>query len=291
MEFLHEKMKAGLVLPRYAVRTQQEDVREARRYADHFMLSPAAMGTDEVQRYLLHLVQVRNVNPSTYKMVVASVRFLYQVRLERQGVAVRIPWPKVPQPLPVVLTGSEVKALLGAIRVVKYRAIAVTMYCAGLRVTGPCDLQCAHINCGQMVIHARHGKRRRCRYVMRPERLLGMLRVPGLSERANATPLFPGQRRARIVGSDTVRTAIMESADPAVPGKRVTPIVASALLCQASAGGPDGHARDAGAAGPSFDSDDGTAYPGQHPIDRAGAETVGRAGDQKTKTAGIAGVA
>lgn len=225
MGFLREKMKADLELRGYAVRTQGEYVREARRFAAHFMLSPAVMGRDEIRRYLLHLVRVRKVHPSTHKMVVASLRFLYQVTLERPEVAVHIPWPKVPRPLPVVLSGSEVEAVFGAIRVTKYRAVAMTMYGAGLRVTEACELQCGDIDSARMVIHVRKGKGRRERYVMLPERLLGMLRAYWRSERPNGPQLFPGQRRARTVHVETVRTAIRKAAASTVPDKRVTPHV------------------------------------------------------------------
>ena len=218
-------MKADLVLRGYAIRTQEEYVREARRFAAHFMRSPAQMGLDDVRRYLLHLVRVRQVHASTHKMVVASLRFLYLVTLDRPEVAVRIPWPKVPRPLPVVLSGSEVEALFGAIRVTKYRAIAMTMYGAGLRVTEAVELQCADIDSRRMVIQVRHGKGRRDRYVVLPERLLSMLRAYWCAERPDGPQLFPGQRNARTVNVDTVRTAVRNAAAVSVPDKRVTPHV------------------------------------------------------------------
>jgi integrase/recombinase XerD len=43
--------------------------------------------------------------------------------------------------LPEVLSGTEVAALLAAVRNPKYRGILITMYAAGLRVAEACRLQ------------------------------------------------------------------------------------------------------------------------------------------------------
>ena len=222
MGFLRDKMRADLELRGYSIRTQREYVREAKRFAGHYMKSPCQMGLDEAERYILHLLRVRKVRPATHKMVVASLRFLYRVTLDRVDVAVRIPWPKVPCPLPVVLSGSEIEAVLGAIRVMKYRAVVMTMYGAGLRVSEACVLECGDIDGRRKVIRV-HGKGDRERYVLLPDRLLRMLREYWRVERPTGPELFPGQQGARTVSDDTIRKALRAAAAVGAPGRRVTP--------------------------------------------------------------------
>ncbi len=79
------------------------------------MRSPAEMDWEEVRAFLVHKRDVDGISPSTQKVYVASLKFLYQKTLDRPEVM--RPWcmPKVPEKLPVVLGGSEVEALLGAL--------------------------------------------------------------------------------------------------------------------------------------------------------------------------------
>jgi hypothetical protein len=53
MGLLHDQMKADLELRGYAERTKQEYLREARRFAAHYMRSPAVMGIEELRCYFL----------------------------------------------------------------------------------------------------------------------------------------------------------------------------------------------------------------------------------------------
>ena len=49
-------------------------------------------------------------------------------------------------------------------------------YAAGLRVAEVCGLKVEDIDSSRMVIHVRHGKGSKARYVMLPVELLGILR-------------------------------------------------------------------------------------------------------------------
>src|SRR5947209_14268381 len=116
------------------------------------------------------------MGPAGHKMYVAALRFLYGVTLGRPEVAARLPWPRVPSKLPDILAGGEVERLLEALDSLKYRAIVMTAYGAGLRISEVCTLCSRDIDSGRGLIHVRDGKRGRDRFVMLSPRLLRCLR-------------------------------------------------------------------------------------------------------------------
>ena len=76
----------------------------------------------------------KSPGPSTTRPSPHSLKFLYEVTLERPGVLQRIRCPKQPKKLPIVLSTDETARFFAAILGVKHRAILMTAYAAGLRV-------------------------------------------------------------------------------------------------------------------------------------------------------------
>src|SRR5262249_51370916 len=136
---------------------------------------PEEMGEREVRQYLLYLAMDKQVSPSTQKMYVASIKFLYTETLHRPEVVARIPWPKVRQKLPPILSGTETDKLLEAMESTKYRAIVMPAYGCGLRISEVCGLRVGDIDSKRMLILV-HGKGGRDQYVPLPERVLFALR-------------------------------------------------------------------------------------------------------------------
>jgi site-specific recombinase XerD len=225
MGMLRDKMKADLKLRRYRSGTIDNYLLCARRFAAFHHRSPAEMGEEEMRRFLLHLVEERRIGPAGHKMHVAALKFLYGVTLERPEVAVRVPWPKVPVKLPDILDGSEVERLLAAIASLAHRAIAMTAYGAGLRISEACSLRITDIDSKRGVIHVRDGKRGRDRYVMLSQRLLGFLRDYWRAVHPAGPELFPASTKSGVVSPQSVRSAIRKAVAKAKITKRVTPHV------------------------------------------------------------------
>jgi len=220
---LRDRMLADLQLRFYRPGTQQAYLACARRYAAYYMVSPARLGAEDARAYLVHLVQEKKASAATLKMNVAALKFLYTHTLGRPEVVAAIPWPRVRSTLPVILSGTEVEAFLAAVRVLKYRAIAMTMYGTGLRVQETCRLGVGDIDSRRGLIHVRDGKRGRDRYVMLAERLLLVLREYWRATRPEGSYLFSGTRADRPIEPESVRRAIREAAAAAGLVKRVTP--------------------------------------------------------------------
>lgn len=222
---VRDKMIEDLQLRGYAPATCKQYVDCARAFVAYHRRPPGQMGEREVRDFLLHLAMEKKVGPATRKMHVAGIKFLYEVTLRRPEVVAAIPWPKVVQALPDILSGSEVLALLGAIDSVKYRAIVMTTYGSGLRIGEVCSLKVDDIDSKRMVIHVRQGKGGRDRYVLLPERVLFTLRRYWVVERPRRPWLFPGQRPDTCISASAVRQHLRMAVMKAQIAKAVTPHV------------------------------------------------------------------
>lgn len=220
-----DKMKADLKLRRYREGTIVQYLSCAKKFVAFHHRPPDELGLAEVEKFLLHLVEEQHIGPAGHKTHVAAIRFLYGVTLGQPEVAVRVPWPRVPIKLPDILDGSEVERLLEAIESIKQRAIVMTAYGAGLRISEVCTLCVADIDSLRGVIHVRDGKRGRDRFVMLSPRLLTCLREYWRAERPRGPALFPGSSPDQVVAPKTVRQALRQAAEKAGIRKHVTPHV------------------------------------------------------------------
>ena len=96
-------------------------------------MSPADLGPEELRTYLTHLVEQR-ISFSYFNMIVAALRFLYTVTLERDWAVPRLPYQKQERRLPTVLSPEEVRRFLDTVPDLKMRTVLITAYATGLRV-------------------------------------------------------------------------------------------------------------------------------------------------------------
>lgn len=190
---LRDQMPADLQLRNYSRDTTDHYIRCATQFAAHFWRSPHEMGEEEIRQFMLHLVHVRAASPSVHKMYVPALKFLYRVTLNRPQEVERIPYPKIPKALPTVLSPDEVRAVLDAVRSIKYRAILTTAYATGMRISEVCGLRCAgDIDSTRMLIHVRCAKGGKDRCIMLSKSLLHLLRQYYSQDRLQGPYLFPG---------------------------------------------------------------------------------------------------
>src|SRR5213592_650319 len=173
---LRDRMDADLRLRGLSENTRRLYLRCARDFTAYCGRSPAAVGTEEVRAFLRHLVDTRRA-PSTCGGYAAALRFLYDTTLDRPAVAARIPRRRVPERLPTILSPAEVERLLAAVHAPKHRAILMTAYGTGLRVSEIVALQTTDIDAERLLIRVRAGKGGRDRDVPLSARLLAVLRA------------------------------------------------------------------------------------------------------------------
>lgn len=190
MNTLRSQMQADMVLRGLAPRTQQHYIAAVKGLAAHYHRSPDALCQDEVQRYLLHLIEERKLAwPSTNQMACA-LRFFYHVTLARPDTEFIIPNRRVPAKLPEILSREEVQRILDACSNLRRRTLLTTTYAAGLRVTETCALKVADIDSERMMLRVAGGKGGKDRYTLLSPALLDLLRQYWRSARPSDW-LFP----------------------------------------------------------------------------------------------------
>ena len=187
---LRRRMIDDMSLRNFTPKTIQAYVRSVARFALYFLTSPDRLGPEHIRAYLLYLLQVRHVSLSYYRGTRSALRFFYRVTLGRGDVSESVVPVRQPRALPVVLSLDEVARFFAAILNFKHRAILMTAYAAGLRVSEVTHLRVAEFDSSRMVIRVRQGKGQKDRYVMLSPRLLGILRAY-LEGRSAPCPALP----------------------------------------------------------------------------------------------------
>jgi integrase/recombinase XerD len=190
---VRDRMEADLRLRNLRPNTQAAYLTTAKALAAWHRRSPELLGAEDVRAFLVHLQTDRHVSASTLCVYLAALRFLFCVTLGRPEVMASFASPRVVQTLPRVLSGTEVLALLRSISSLKYRALATTLYGAGLRVSEACRLQVGDIDSARGIIRVRDGKGGKDRNVMLGDSLLSTLRAYWAAVRPPLPYLFPSR--------------------------------------------------------------------------------------------------
>ena len=197
MTELRKRMIECLQLRGLSERTQDSYVRAVRQLAEHYHKSPDLISEEELRQYFLFIKNVKHYSRNTMTIAICGVRFLYQHTLNRNWAIFGIVRPAPEKKLPVILSKKEVRQILSCLRLPRYQVCLKTIYSCGLRLQEGTNLQVADIDSARMMIHVRHGKGAKDRYVPLPERTLALLRQYW-KQHHNPVLLFPAEGRDHI---------------------------------------------------------------------------------------------
>jgi site-specific recombinase XerD len=217
---LRRRMTDDLVLHNRSPKTIRLYIHWVADFARHFHASPERLGPEHVRSYLLHLVQERQASCNVQKQARLALQFLYRVTLGRDWVVEKLARPKAPKTLPVVLSRDEMARFLDALQNPKHRALLMTAYAGGLRLSEVAHLRLEDIDSARMIIHVRQGKGHKDRDVMLSPRLLAVLRAYWATDRPRPY-LFPGRQSDRPVSPRTVQMVCRRALEASGLGKHV----------------------------------------------------------------------
>jgi integrase len=120
---------------------------------------------EDVRRYRLHLASSGAGTP-TINGTVATLRFFFNVTLDRADLAKHLSFVHEPRKLPVVLSPEEVVRFLEAAPSIKYKAALSVAYGAGLRVSEVVSLKISDVDSKRMMLRVEQGKGRKDRHAM-----------------------------------------------------------------------------------------------------------------------------
>jgi len=140
-------------------------------------LNPQELTQDEICQYILYLRQVYNSGYTKIRMLVFSVKFLFNNIFNRPYDLPSDLYPRKEYKLPLVMTQDEVSLLLSVTENLKSRTILELYYSTGMRCDELRHLKITDIDSANMQIRINHGKGRRQRYVLLSKRVLDLLRM------------------------------------------------------------------------------------------------------------------
>jgi integron integrase len=177
----------------YSIRTERTYLDWIKRYIlFHDKRHPKDMGASEVTAFLTHLAVVGQVSSSTQNQALSAILFLY-----REVLGIELPWlndvvrAKLPQRLPMVLTRSEVRAILDRLSD-DYALMGQLLYGTGMRLMECVRLRVKDVDFERLEILIRDGKGAKDRITMLPGSIVPLLQAHLLKRRA----LFDDDGRA-----------------------------------------------------------------------------------------------
>jgi integrase/recombinase XerD len=200
---LRERMQHDLVVRGMSPRTQEAYLAAVKGLAQHYRQRPDTLSAQQVEGYVRHLIEQRHLAPNSVRVAVFGLRFFYTVTLKRP--AFILPLPKGVTKLPAVLSREEVARLLASTATLRERALLMTTYGGGLRVSEVVRLRVGDIDAQRDMLRIEQGKGRKDRYTLLGPRLLAELRHYWQVYRPVRPWLFPQRRKAAPMDPTTAQ--------------------------------------------------------------------------------------
>ncbi len=131
---------------------------------------------EEIVLYLQYLVTERKVSTSYQNQSINAIKFYYERVMGGRRKVYLIERPREEKYLPEVLSQEEVKLLLNATDNLKHKAILMTIYSGGLRVSEAVNLKIKDIDSNRMQIRVSQSKGKKDRYTLLSKKALEILR-------------------------------------------------------------------------------------------------------------------
>lgn len=201
---LQDQMRMDLELKNLSPRTRSCYLTWMRSFALHFHRSPDELGEPEIRDYLYYLIQEKKASQAGVSQAYSALKFFYETTLKQDWNGFRIPRVQKGKRLPVVLSQQEIRAIFSVIRNLKHRAVLMTIYSAGLRISEALHLKVADIDSQRMTIRVQQGKGQKDRYTLLAQRTLEVLRDYWKEYRPQGW-LFPGKPESEPLSVSAVQ--------------------------------------------------------------------------------------
>lgn len=218
---LRQRMLEELQRRNYSSKTIRLYLRHVAEFAKHFRRPPDQLGAEDIRRYQLFLIQEKKLAWSSYNQIVCALRFFYAKTLQRAFLLQEIPFPRMEQRLPTILSREEVAKILTVPQHLKTRALLMTIYATGVRRSEAAHLRVNDIDSARMTITVR-GKGQKDRLVMLSPVLLQTLRQYWRHNKPKQW-LFPGKNRDQPISDNDVFAVFQNAVCRAGITKKVSP--------------------------------------------------------------------
>jgi integrase len=142
------------------------------------------MGEQEIRDFLLHLLEAGR-SSGTMNIYNSALRFLYGAVIQRNLNYQMIPRRRIHRELPTIMSKSELVKFFSAIDNLRDKAIFMTVYGSGLRISEIVHLRVQDIDSENMRLFVHQGKGGKDRYTLLSQANLELLRNYWMEYRPN----------------------------------------------------------------------------------------------------------
>jgi site-specific recombinase XerD len=172
------KFQAMLQLKGYSLSTQKTYCCEFHRLLRLLgAVSVNDLTKQHIMSYLLWLIKKKRYSEAHVHTAVNAIKFYFEQVEKRPREFYDLPRPKKPLKLPSILAEEEMVSLINNTDNLKHKALLMTAYSAGLRVSELVGLKIANVDSKRMMILIEQGKGKKDRMVPLSPRLLDTLRL------------------------------------------------------------------------------------------------------------------
>ena len=173
-----------------------------------------------IVEFLRYLVNERNISGSYQNQSINAIKFYFERVRGGERKIYTIDRPRKEILLPEVLSEEEVVKILNATENLKHKAIFMTIYSAGLRISELINLRIKDIDSGRMQIRIEQAKGKKDRYSLLSEKTLAILRKY-VTEYKPKVWLFEGLDGEKY-SSSSIQANLKKSVDKVGIKKRIT---------------------------------------------------------------------
>ena len=202
MSPLRQKMTDAMCQRGFSIRTHKSYIEAVAKFSRFHQKSLAQASDDDLARYFEHLVRDCKLSPSTCRVYWGALRFLFEKVLDQPTVMRKVVLPKRGQQLPGLLSAKEVRSLVSATDNLKHRAMLLTCYGCGLRVSELVSLHVRDIDGERRILRVEKGKGNKDRDVDLSAATLDLLRRYW-SEYRPTDWLFPNENTQNALSVST----------------------------------------------------------------------------------------
>lgn len=224
-ESLLERMREKIILRALSPHTMKNYLNHIKVFLGDIgkTVNPMDMTKSDIERYLLKRHEQHPTSESDRNSHINAIKFLYEQVLGHERMLFYLPRPEKPLQLPKVLSEQELERLFRAVPNLKHKAILLTAFSCGLRVSEVCRLKVKHIDTDRMQVFIERSKGKKDRYVMLSPILKDVLEK--YRELFNVHPngyLFEGQRAGDPYSTRSAQTIFNRAVKDAGIQKDVT---------------------------------------------------------------------
>ncbi len=175
---------------------------------------------EKIINYLRYLVNERKISLSVQNQAINAIKFYYEKVLLGKRTFYHIDRPRTEKTLPLVLSEEQVTDMINTIENLKHKAILMTIYSAGLRISEAIKLKITDIDSNRMQMRIEQGKGKKDRYTLLSVKTLEILKKYYREYRPSYW-LFEGQTGGQY-SEKSIQNVFHKAKDAANINKRAT---------------------------------------------------------------------